>query len=58
MMGKINWADKTCKETVWLTPESILDPVRRYFGGQIPLDPLNSLTLQMLKSFIQKKIMV
>jgi len=22
-----------------LTPESILEPVRKYFGGQIPLDP-------------------
>jgi hypothetical protein len=38
-MSKINWADKRCKETVWLTPESILLPVREYFEGPIPLDP-------------------
>lgn len=34
-----NWTDKSCKETVWLTPETLLTPVRNYFGGTIPLDP-------------------
>jgi len=34
-----NWTDKTCKETVWLTPERILTHVREYFEGPIPLDP-------------------
>ncbi len=28
-----------CKSHVWITPERILEPVRKYFGGQIPLDP-------------------
>jgi len=32
-------ADMTCKETVYITPESVLDPVREYFGGTIDLDP-------------------
>lgn len=31
--------DKECKETIYLTPEKILVPVRDYFGGQIRLDP-------------------
>jgi len=34
-----NWVDKQCAETVYLTPEKILEPVREYFGGPIPLDP-------------------
>ncbi len=36
---KANMADKTAKDLDYLTPPSILEPVRRYFGGQIPLDP-------------------
>lgn len=31
--------DKECRETVYITPLEILDPVRAYFGGQIALDP-------------------
>lgn len=31
--------DKTAKEIRWLTPEFILEAARKYFGGQIPLDP-------------------
>lgn len=31
--------DKTCKETVWLTPPHVIQCVQDYFGGQIPLDP-------------------
>lgn len=34
-----NWIDKQCLETVWLTPECVLEPVRKYFDGKIPLDP-------------------
>jgi len=34
-----NWVDKQCAETVYITPEKILEPVRKYFGGPIPLDP-------------------
>jgi hypothetical protein len=34
-----NWVDKQCAETVYFTPENILDAVRAYFGGPIPLDP-------------------
>lgn len=36
---KPNMVDKTAMETIWLTPEYVLDCVRAYFGGQIPLDP-------------------
>lgn len=36
---EINWVDKQAKDTVYITPEKILEPVRNYFGGQIPLDP-------------------
>ena len=28
-----------CNNVVWLTPDHILDAVRKYFGGRIPLDP-------------------
>lgn len=38
-MGKVNMADKTAKDTDYLTPDSVLDPVRRYYGGGIPFDP-------------------
>ena len=34
-----NMSDKECKEVRHLTPPRALAPVRRYFGGQIPLDP-------------------
>lgn len=36
---KKNMADLGCKSTVYITPEKVLDPVRKYFGGEIPLDP-------------------
>ncbi len=39
-----NWVDKQCAETVYLTPEKILEPVREYFGGAIPLDPATEKT--------------
>jgi len=35
----MNWIDKACNETVWLTPDILLKPVRDFFGGDIPLDP-------------------
>lgn len=38
-MSEHNWVDKICNETVWLTPEPVLNHVRNYFNGQIPLDP-------------------
>lgn len=38
-MRKRNFTDLNCKSTVYITPDTILDPVRSYFGGQIPLDP-------------------
>ena len=31
--------DKQAKDLDYLTPPRVLDPVKRYFGGQIPLDP-------------------
>jgi phage N-6-adenine-methyltransferase len=31
--------DKQCKTSEWYTPPEILEPVRDYFGGAIPLDP-------------------
>lgn len=31
--------DKQCRETAYLTPPRILDPVRTYFDGPIGLDP-------------------
>jgi len=31
-------ADKSCKETVYITPVKYLKPVRIYFGGSIPFD--------------------
>ncbi len=34
-----NWVDKECKAVEWYTPEEILERVRDYFGGVIPLDP-------------------
>lgn len=38
-MAKRNLTDLGCKQTVYITPEKLLDPVRTYFGGQIPFDP-------------------
>jgi len=35
----LNLTDLQCKETVYITPNKVLDPVRAYFGGPIPLDP-------------------
>lgn len=31
--------DKTCRETVWLTPPPVLDAIRGFFRGPIGLDP-------------------
>lgn len=31
--------DKTCKDTVWITPPHIIGAVKDYFGGCIDLDP-------------------
>ena len=31
--------DLICRSTIYITPETILEPVRRYWGGSIPLDP-------------------
>lgn len=31
--------DKQCRNTVYITPDKILDPVRKFFGGSIALDP-------------------
>ena len=39
MTNETNWVDKECKETIYLTPDKILEPIRAYFGGQIPCDP-------------------
>ena len=39
MAKRRHFTDLKCKSTVYLTPSTILDPVRGYFGGQIPLDP-------------------
>lgn len=30
---------RECRETVWITPEHVLEAARAYFGGPIPLDP-------------------
>jgi hypothetical protein len=38
-MPKKNMTDLKCQSTVYITPEKILEPVRKYFGGPIPLDP-------------------
>jgi len=38
-MATPNWTDKTCNETIWLTPKGVLDSVRGYFKEDIPLDP-------------------
>ena len=38
-MAKHNMADLSGKSNIYITPETILDPVRNYFGGPIPLDP-------------------
>ena len=37
--GTVNLVDKTSATGEWYTPELVLSPVRRYFGGRIPLDP-------------------
>lgn len=34
-----NWVDKKCKETVYITPDHILDCVRNYYDGIILCDP-------------------
>lgn len=31
--------DKTARDLDYQTPEYVLEPIRRYFGGSIPLDP-------------------
>lgn len=40
MKKKANWADKSGRNSIWLTPPQLLVPVGSYFpGGRIPLDP-------------------
>ena len=40
LTGELNLQDITEAQTgEWFTPPKILDPVREYFGGAIPLDP-------------------
>jgi ParB family chromosome partitioning protein len=34
-----NWVDKECQSVEWYTPPELLECVRGYFGGPIPLDP-------------------
>ena len=34
-----NWVDKKCKQTIYITPETILESVRKYYDGFIPCDP-------------------
>jgi len=34
--------DKTCRHDEYGTPEIVLDCVRKYYGGDIPLDPCTS----------------
>lgn len=36
--------DKTCKNIEWYTPDRVLDLVRDYYGGQIPVDPANGIS--------------
>jgi DNA N-6-adenine-methyltransferase Dam len=38
-MAKKHMTDLKCKSTVYITPDKILEPVRQYWGGPIPLDP-------------------
>ena len=38
-MAKKHLTDLKCKSTIYLTPARLLDPVKNYFGGSIPLDP-------------------
>jgi len=38
-MAKKHMTDLECKSTIYLTPETILEPVRKYWRGPIPLDP-------------------
>jgi hypothetical protein len=38
-MAKRHFTDLECRDTVYITPDYLLAPVRKYFGGQIPLDP-------------------
>ena len=38
-MAKKNMTDLGCKSTIYITPEKILEPVRKYWRGPIPLDP-------------------
>ena len=42
-MAKKHFTDLQCKETVYITPDLLLDPTRTYFGGRIPLDPATEL---------------
>jgi len=39
-----NRSDKNCKFTEWRTPEYVLEMVRLYYGGDIPLDPATNST--------------
>lgn len=53
---KKNMSDKTCKETRHFSPPRALAPVKRYFGGQIPLDPATEPTnpTEALKFFTEE----
>jgi hypothetical protein len=37
-----NWVDKECHSVEWYTPPDLLECVRGYFGGPIPLDPASA----------------
>lgn len=38
-MAKRHFTDLECKNTIYITPAYVLEPIRAYFGGRIPLDP-------------------
>jgi len=38
-MGRENFSDKEAQRCDWQTPPELLQPIRKYFGGPIPLDP-------------------
>jgi site-specific DNA-methyltransferase (adenine-specific) len=39
-----NWVDKECRAVEWYTPPDVLERVREFFGGAIPLDPATAAT--------------
>jgi hypothetical protein len=38
-VAKRHFTDLECRETIYLTPDYVLAPIRAYFGDRIPLDP-------------------